>query len=130
VISLQDHDHPVRYRNIWLRELPARPEPTPAQTAMPPLASPSLETLDSYAGQYLVNTKPGAPTAMIARVDRHLVITFPFRPQPLVIEPVSDNEFIMPFTDGRFTFQKDGGRVTGVLFQIGDGQREMKRLDR
>ena len=23
-ISLQDHDHPVRYRNIWLRELPER----------------------------------------------------------------------------------------------------------
>jgi hypothetical protein len=20
-VSLQDHDHPVRYRNIWLREL-------------------------------------------------------------------------------------------------------------
>jgi hypothetical protein len=21
-LMLQDHDHPVRYRNIWLRELP------------------------------------------------------------------------------------------------------------
>ena len=27
-IALQDHDHPVRYRNIWLRELPERPAPT------------------------------------------------------------------------------------------------------
>ena len=36
----------------------------------------------------------------------------------------------MPFTDGRFTFRKDDqGRVTGVLFRIGDGERDMKRVD-
>ena len=36
----------------------------------------------------------------------------------------------MPFTDGRFTFRKDDrGRVTGVLFRIGDGERDMKRVE-
>jgi hypothetical protein len=34
----------------------------------------------------------------------------------------------MPFTDGLFTFNRDSeGRVTGVLFRDGDGEREMKR---
>ena len=34
-ISLQDHDHPVRYRNIWLRELPERPAPSAEELARP-----------------------------------------------------------------------------------------------
>ena len=24
-LALQDHNHPVRYRNLWVREIPRRP---------------------------------------------------------------------------------------------------------
>jgi hypothetical protein len=128
-ISLQDHDHPVRYRNIWLRELPERPAPTASDLARPKTVMLPTEVLDQYAGQYLLNEKPDAPKATIAREDGHLTVSFPFRPRPLALEPISETEFDMPFTYGRFIFRKDAqGRVTGVLFRIGDGQRDMKRV--
>jgi hypothetical protein len=128
-ISLQDHDHPVRYRNIWLRELPDRPAPTAKELARPKVVTLPAEVLDRYTGQYLLNAKPDAPKATIARDGGHLTVSFPFRPEPLALEPISETEFDMPFTDGRFTFLKDGGgRVNGVLFRIGDGERDMKRV--
>jgi 3-keto-disaccharide hydrolase/uncharacterized protein DUF3471 len=128
-ISLQDHDHPVRYRNIWLRELSERPAPTAQDLARPPVITLPAEVLDRYTGQYRLDPKPDGPTATIAREDGHLVVTFPFRPQPLMLEPISETEFDMPFTDGRFTFRKDDqGRVTGVLFRIGGSERDMKKI--
>ncbi|MGO9913746.1 MAG: family 16 glycoside hydrolase [Isosphaeraceae bacterium] len=128
-IALQDHDHPVRYRNIWLRELPDRPDPTAADLARPKTIALPPQLLDRYAGQYLLNTKPDAPTATIAREGNHLTVAFPFRPQPLVLEPISETEFDMPFTDGRFTFRTDdAGKVTGVHFRIADGERNMRRV--
>ncbi len=129
VISLQDHDHPVRYRNIWLRELPERAAPTAKDLSRPKVITLPSEVLDRYAGQYLLNEKPEAPKATIAREDGHLTVIFPFRPQPLALEPITETEFDMPYTDGRFTFRKDGqGRVIGVHFRIGDGERDMKKL--
>jgi hypothetical protein len=129
-IALQDHDHPVRYRNIWLRELPERPAPTAKDLARPKVVTLPAEVLDRYTGQYRSNAKPNAPKATITREDGHLVVTFTFRPQPLVLEPISETEFDLPFTDGRFTFRKDDrGRVTGVLVRVGDGERDMKRIE-
>ncbi|MHC5542816.1 family 16 glycoside hydrolase, partial [Singulisphaera rosea] len=130
-ISLQDHDHPVHYRNIWLREIPERPAPTAKDLERPKVVTLPTEVLDRYPGQYVSDEKPDAPPATITREGGHLVITYPFRPQPLVLEPISETEFDMPFTDGRFTFHKDGqGHVTGVHFKIGDGEREMKRVSK
>jgi hypothetical protein len=130
-ISLQDHDHPVRYRNVWVRELAERPTPTEKDLARPPVVKLPADVLDAYAGQYLFSSKPDSPKATIVREGDHLVVTFPFRPQPLALEPISETEFDMPFTDGRFTFRKDGnGHVTSVLFHIGDSERDMKRAER
>ncbi len=129
-IALQDHDHPVRYRNIWLRALPERPAPTAGDLARPRTISLPSELLDRYAGRYLLNTKPDAPRATIAREGDHLILTLPFRPVPLTLEPISETEFDMPLTDGRFTFVKDqGGMVTGVHFRIGDGDRDWRRVE-
>jgi hypothetical protein len=128
-ISLQDHDHPVRYRNIWLRELPERPAPTEKDLARPKVVTLPMEVLNNYAGQYLLNDKPNAPKATIQREGDHLTVTVPFRPQALAMEPISETEFDMPFTDGRFTFRKDdSGRVAGALFRIGDGERVLKKV--
>ena len=49
-ISLQDHDHPVRYRNIWLREIPDRAEPTAGNLARPAVITLPAAVLDQYRG--------------------------------------------------------------------------------
>jgi hypothetical protein len=126
---LQDHDHPVRYRNIWLRELRERAAPTEKDLARPRVISLPTEVLDRYVGEYEVSPTRASSKATFAREGNQLTVSFSFRPQRLVIEPISETEFDMPFTDGRFTFRKDDrGRVTGVLFRVGDSQREMKKV--
>jgi hypothetical protein len=128
-ISLQDHDHPVRFRNIWVREMPERPAAKPEDLAHPAVVTLPKERLGRFAGQYLLGEKPDSPRATIARENDHLVVSFPFRPGKLVLEPISETEFDMPHTDGRFTFHTDpDGRVTSVLFHIGDSDRNMKRI--
>jgi len=128
-IALQDHDHPVRYRNLWVRELPERAAPTAQDLARPKVVTLPAETLDRYAGRYRLNAKPDAPEATVARVGGHLTVAFPFRPGALELEAISATEFDLPFTDGRFTFRVgDGGKVSGVRFRIGDGERDMKKV--
>src|SRR4029077_18240747 len=85
-ISLQDHDHPVRYRNIWVRELPERPAPTAQDLARSKVVTLPAEILDRYAGQYRMGEKPNAPKATIAREGGQLTVAFPFRPGALELQ--------------------------------------------
>lgn len=128
-IALQDHDHPVRYRNLWLRELPDRPAPTSKDLAHAEVISVPTEVLDRYAGRYRHSPRPDSDPAVIAREGDHLTLRLPNRPRPMRLVPISETEFDMPHTDGRFTFLRDGsGRVTGVHFRIADGERDWKRI--
>jgi hypothetical protein len=130
-IQLQDHGHPVRFRNMWIRDLPERALPTAQDLARPQIVSLTTQVLESLTGQYAMGPNPDAPPVTISRSDGHLLVKLSFRPTPLVIEPISPTEFLMPHTDGRFTFQHDQeGRVTGVLFKIGDGERVMKKINK
>jgi hypothetical protein len=54
-ISLQDHGSPVRYRNIWLRELAEPVELKPAADLAGKVIALSPTVLDRYVGRYEVS---------------------------------------------------------------------------
>ena len=71
------------------------------------------------------NTKP----VVISRDDGHLLFKMASRPKPLVMQPVSPTEFVLPHADARFTFRRDDqGQVTGILFRVGDGEQLLTKI--
>ncbi len=128
-IELQDHGHPVRFRNMWIRSLPERPAPTPEALRRAEIVKLPAETLDLLAGSYRTGSSRGPASVVITREGGHLLVKFPFLPKALVVEPTSPTEFAMTHTDGRLRFQtNDQGAVTGLIFEIGDGERPMTRM--
>jgi hypothetical protein len=130
-LRLQDHNHPVRYRKIWVRELSERPAPSADALARPKVISLEADALEPFVGQYATESEAAERPMTISRGEGHLILKLSFRPTPLDMLPVSATEFILPRTYARFTFQRDGrGRVTGALFRIGDEERVLKKIDR
>ena len=129
-IQLQDHGHPVRFRNIWLRELPERPTPTAKDLERPSPIAVSAGALDRFVSEYVMDPKSPDSRTKVSRDSGHLLVTFPYRAIAYVFEPIAETVFDMPDTDGRLTFQADAqGRVTGAVFKIGDQERVLKRVD-
>ena len=66
---------------------------------------------------------------VISRGDGHLLFKMASRPKPLVMQAISSTEFVLPQADAKFTFQRDDhGKVTGILFRVGDGEQLLKKL--
>lgn len=89
-----------------------------APPAAPTVAVPR-ELLASYVGTYV---SAGPRIAVALGEDGRLTVTLG-GPRPLPMRAISETEFQLEAADVRIIFQREGGRVTGLL--VRQGTREM-----
>ena len=109
-ISFQDHGNPVRYRNVWVRELG---EVGKSEFTLP------KELLDSYVGKY-----EGGPE--VQRDGNNLIATVGGAKLTLFAE--SKAKFFAKTTDVELEFKTNAeGKVTELVWSVGDSPRTAKR---
>ncbi len=123
-LKLQDHDSPVRFRNIWVRPLPQRDHlkkiKMKTREAKVQL---STDQLDRFVGAYETidptDEKKEVPFIVIRREGDQLLAAIRDKQEWPVI-PQSETEFVFETFDGTLTFvQDEKGVVTGVNFRVG-----------
>jgi hypothetical protein len=119
-LAFQDHGNPVRYRNIWLRELPESPLPGPSPDPRPVVNLPQ-GSLDRYVGKYKVDAQA---SYTVSRRGSQLFCDFQYNGQALELVPHSEREMSLRWTAGELEFDlKPDGTVSGFTFSLGGEKR-------
>lgn len=120
-LALQDHGNPVRYRNVWVRELgrdAARKEFTFAKA-----------DLDRCVGAYRAADDL---RIRVSRPDAQLLatISYPGRSMEFPLFAESRTKFFLKTVDAEFLFRTNAtGAVEGLTFHIGGEDRVMTRQE-
>lgn len=118
-LSLQDHGNPVRYRNLWIRELGA--------DAKRPEFVYDRATLDGLAGNYR------AGDGLLVKISRNgnlleAVIGNVGRGVPFPLHAASRDRYYIRSFDGEFGFRVGAdGKAEAATFHIGGEERPLRR---
>ena len=125
-LSLQDHGNPVRYRNIWVRELREWKRPGPAHEESRPVITLKPEVLDRYAGTY----RAGDSRAFVIRREGLGLVAQIFDRPNIELLAHSEKEFSLRWTAARMVFDVNAeGVPTKATLHVGRGQFPATRTE-
>jgi Domain of Unknown Function (DUF1080) len=123
-LTLQDHDHPVRYRNIWVRPLPDLPTDERGPLTSRPRIALTPAALDQFVGTYANGERH---VATITRSGSRLFIALAAGSRPLELVPQSRTRFDFARTAGTVEFITSENAPTRITLSVAGVERSAPR---